>query len=91
MRISLLVNISLFTGELFKGKVDVEKILRPLLKGYQSSLDVKSTVHILEDATEKALDKSKDWTGRFLCILVKHKRIKDDFTDFLNIVKVCNF
>ncbi|CAH0727544.1 unnamed protein product, partial [Brenthis ino] len=73
--------------ELFQGKVDVDKLLNPLLKGYLSSLDTKHTIHILEDMTDKAIDKQKDWIGRFLCKFARHKRIKEDLLDLLNLLK----
>ncbi|KAM3967869.1 leucine-rich PPR motif-containing protein, mitochondrial [Aphomia sociella] len=73
--------------ELFQGKVDVEKVLKPLLKGYLISADIKSTIHILEDVLKKAADKNKDWVGRFLCVFMKHKRIMEDVSDFMELVK----
>lgn len=78
----------MLTGELFQGKVDAELILKPLLKGYLMSSDIKSTIHILEDITAKALDKDKDWTGRFLCVCMRQKKIKDDLTEILHLIKV---
>ncbi|CAK1540253.1 unnamed protein product [Leptosia nina] len=71
--------------ELFHGKVDCEHIIKPLHKGYLISGDLKSTVHILEDMSEKALDKSRDWVGRFLCFFMKSKRVREDVNDVLNI------
>ncbi|CAB3256339.1 unnamed protein product [Arctia plantaginis] len=73
--------------ELFQGKVDAEKLLQPLLKGYLISADVKSTVHALEDITAKASDKNKDWVGRFLCKFMEHKKIKEDISDIVNLMK----
>ncbi|XP_052757762.1 leucine-rich PPR motif-containing protein, mitochondrial-like [Galleria mellonella] len=73
--------------ELFQGKVDAEKILKPLLKGYLISADVKSTVHILEDILKKAIDKNKDWVGRFLCVFMQHKKVLEDISDFLELIK----
>ncbi|XP_032528915.2 leucine-rich PPR motif-containing protein, mitochondrial-like [Danaus plexippus] len=73
--------------ELFDGKVDAELVIKPLLKGFLISSDIKSVIHILEDITAKALDKKKDWVGRFLCALIKNKRVKEDFPDILSIVK----
>ncbi|XP_068626542.1 leucine-rich PPR motif-containing protein, mitochondrial isoform X2 [Battus philenor] len=73
--------------ELFEGKVDTEILLRPLVKGYLISLDVKSTIHILEDVTAKAIDKNKDWVGRFLCVFIKHKKVKVDLSDFMAIIQ----
>jgi hypothetical protein len=75
-------------GELFQGKVDGEKLLKPLLKGYMISGDVKSTAYILEDLKKKATDRTKDWIGRFLCVFIVNKKIKEDLTEFLNLVKV---
>ncbi|XP_026738894.1 leucine-rich PPR motif-containing protein, mitochondrial-like [Trichoplusia ni] len=76
--------------ELFHGKIDNQKLLIPLVKGYLLSSDVKSTVHTLEDMTIKALDKNKDWVGRFLCKFMVHKKIKEDLTDMLNLLKALN-
>ncbi|XP_039757887.1 leucine-rich PPR motif-containing protein, mitochondrial-like [Pararge aegeria] len=73
--------------ELFQGKVDTEVVLQPLIKGYLMSNDVKSTVHLLEDMSAKAADKSKDWVGRFLCGFMRHRRVKEDLSDVLNIAK----
>ncbi|KAG6447060.1 hypothetical protein O3G_MSEX004728 [Manduca sexta] len=73
--------------ELFQGKVDAERILKPLLKGYFTSVDTKSTVHILEDILMKALDKKKDWTGRFLCVFMQHRKVQADLSDFFSLVK----
>ncbi|CAG4977600.1 unnamed protein product [Parnassius apollo] len=73
--------------ELFEGKVDAEILLRPLVKGYLTSLDVKSTIHILEDITSKAADKSKDWVGRFFCVFMRHKKVTEDLSDFMAIIK----
>ncbi|XP_059051022.1 leucine-rich PPR motif-containing protein, mitochondrial-like [Achroia grisella] len=73
--------------ELFQGKVDVEKILKPMLKGYLTTSDVKSTIHILEDVTKKAGDKNKDWVGRFLCVFMQNKRVLEDVSDFLELIK----
>ncbi|XP_049882196.1 leucine-rich PPR motif-containing protein, mitochondrial-like [Pectinophora gossypiella] len=73
--------------ELFEGKIEAEKLLKPLIKGYLISMDTKSTIHVLEDMTLKATDKNKDWVGRFLCHFVKQKQQKGDLIDFLNIVK----
>ncbi|XP_063616303.1 leucine-rich PPR motif-containing protein, mitochondrial [Cydia splendana] len=70
--------------ELFKGKVDMEILLKPLIKGYLISLDLKSSLHILEDGIQKASDKSKDWTGRFLCTFMKKK---NEFGDVFKFVK----
>lgn len=78
----------MLTGELFQGKVDAELILKPLLKGFLISSDIKSTIHILEDITAKASDKDKDWTGRFLCVCMRQKKIKDDLTEILHLIKV---
>ncbi|XP_072940263.1 leucine-rich PPR motif-containing protein, mitochondrial-like isoform X2 [Epargyreus clarus] len=72
--------------ELFPGKVDAEKLLNPLLRGYLTNSDVKSTVHILEDMTSKASEQ-KDWVGRFLCTFMRHSKVKVDLSDFLNLVK----
>ncbi|XP_052737382.1 leucine-rich PPR motif-containing protein, mitochondrial [Bicyclus anynana] len=71
--------------ELFQGKIDAEVVIQPLIKGYLTSNDLKSTVHILEDMTAKSSDKSKDWIGRFLCGFMRHSRIKEDLSDLLNI------
>ncbi|CAK1602353.1 unnamed protein product [Parnassius mnemosyne] len=73
--------------ELFQGKVDAEILLRPLVKGYLTSLDVKSTIHILEDITSKAADKGKDWVGRFLCVFMRHKKVTEDLSDLIAIIK----
>ncbi|VVC95207.1 unnamed protein product, partial [Leptidea sinapis] len=73
--------------ELFEGKVDVELLLNPLVKGYFMSNDMKSLVHILQDMNAKALDKSKDWTGRFLSKVVRSKRSQNDMSDLFNIAK----
>ncbi|XP_045536900.1 leucine-rich PPR motif-containing protein, mitochondrial [Papilio machaon] len=73
--------------ELFEGKVDTDVLLRSVVKGYLISLDVKSTIHILEDVTAKAMDKNKDWVGRFLCVFMRHKKVKEDLSDFMAIVQ----
>ncbi|XP_045459667.1 leucine-rich PPR motif-containing protein, mitochondrial-like [Melitaea cinxia] len=73
--------------ELFQGKVDAELILKPLLKGFLLSSDIKSTIHILEDITAKASDKDKDWTGRFLCVCMRQKNINGDLTEILHLIK----
>ncbi|KAL0850878.1 hypothetical protein ABMA28_006787 [Loxostege sticticalis] len=73
--------------ELFEGKIDAEKLLKPLLRGYLMSEDIKSTVYILEDVLKKAVDKNKDWVGRFLCVFMQHKKVVEDITEFLNLVK----
>ncbi|XP_060804000.1 leucine-rich PPR motif-containing protein, mitochondrial [Amyelois transitella] len=74
--------------ELFKGKVDGEKLLKPLLKGYLTSSDDVCTVHILEDILGKASDRSKDWVGRFLCVFMQHKKVQEDISDFKKLVNV---
>ncbi|XP_038207718.1 leucine-rich PPR motif-containing protein, mitochondrial [Zerene cesonia] len=71
--------------ELFQGKVDAERIIKPLYKSYLMSCDLKSTIHILEDMSNRALDKNKDWVGRFLCQFMKSRRIKEDINDVLKI------
>nr|XP_026486597.1 leucine-rich PPR motif-containing protein, mitochondrial-like [Vanessa tameamea] len=73
--------------ELFQGKVDAEVLLQPLLKGYLISSDTKSTIHILEDVTSKASEKDKDWVGRFLCVCMSKKKVKEDITEVLLLVK----
>ncbi|XP_022130285.2 leucine-rich PPR motif-containing protein, mitochondrial [Pieris rapae] len=73
--------------ELFQGKVDCERLIKPLYKGYLMSGDFKSTIHILEDMTTKASDTSKDWIGRCLCQFMKGKSVKDNVNDVLNIAK----
>ncbi|XP_004930031.2 leucine-rich PPR motif-containing protein, mitochondrial isoform X1 [Bombyx mori] len=72
--------------ELFNGKVDVEIILKPLLRGYLTNGDVKSTVHILEDVLKKGSE-NKDWIGRFLCCFINHKKVMEDLTDFFTLVQ----
>ncbi|XP_075976120.1 leucine-rich PPR motif-containing protein, mitochondrial-like [Anticarsia gemmatalis] len=76
--------------ELFKGKVDTERILQPLLRGYLMSSDVQSTVHTLEDITSKAMDPNKDWVGRFLCKFMQHKKVKEDISDLFELLKGLN-
>ncbi|CAG4954237.1 unnamed protein product [Colias eurytheme] len=71
--------------ELFQGKVDAERIIKPLYKSYLMSSDLKSTIHILEDMSNRALDKNKDWVGRFLCQFMKSRRLKDDINDVFQI------
>lgn len=73
--------------ELFKGKVDAEKLMKPLLKGYLISADVTSTIHTLEDITDKSIEQNKDWVGRFLCKFMQHPKIKTDLTDVTNLLK----
>ncbi|CAH4031371.1 unnamed protein product [Pieris brassicae] len=73
--------------ELFQGKVDCERLIKALYKGYLMSGDLKSTIHILEDMTMKAVDTSKDWIGRCLCQFMKGKHVKDNVNDVLNIAK----
>ncbi|XP_053615995.1 leucine-rich PPR motif-containing protein, mitochondrial-like [Plodia interpunctella] len=73
--------------ELFKGKVDADKLLKPLVKGYLISADNVSTVHILQDILAKASVKSKDWVGRFLCTFMQHKKLQEDVSDFKNLVQ----
>lgn len=74
-------------SEIFKGKIDASKLFKPLVKGYQSSLDVKSTIHVLEEICEKTDEKGRDCVGRFLCEFTKHKNFKQDVAGFKNIVK----
>ncbi|KAH9628360.1 hypothetical protein HF086_015890 [Spodoptera exigua] len=60
--------------ELFQGKVDTEKLLKPLLKGYLISTDVTATIHTLEDISARSIEKNKDWVGRFLCKFMVHPK-----------------
>ncbi|XP_028159068.1 leucine-rich PPR motif-containing protein, mitochondrial-like isoform X1 [Ostrinia furnacalis] len=73
--------------ELFEGKIDADKLLKPLLRGYLMSGDVKSTVYILEDILKKATDNNKDWVGRFLCVFMQHKKVVEDLTEFMDLAK----
>ncbi|KAJ8735797.1 hypothetical protein PYW07_007417 [Mythimna separata] len=76
--------------ELFQGKIDSERLLKPLLKGYLISADIPATIHILEDMTNKTMVKNKDWVGRFLCKFMVHPKIKTDLSDVLNLLKALN-
>ncbi|KAJ8736098.1 hypothetical protein PYW08_006754 [Mythimna loreyi] len=76
--------------ELFQGRVDSERLLKPLLKGYLISADIPSTIHILEDITTKSMERNKDWVGRFLCKFMLHPKIKTDVSDVLNLLKTLN-
>ncbi|CAH0695462.1 unnamed protein product [Spodoptera exigua] len=73
--------------ELFQGKVDTEKLLKPLLKGYLISTDVTATIHTLEDISARSIEKNKDWVGRFLCKFMVHPKVNSDITDVLNLLK----
>ncbi|CAG9796380.1 unnamed protein product [Diatraea saccharalis] len=73
--------------ELFQGKIEANKLLKPLMKGYMMSGDVKSTVYILEDVTLKASDKNKDWVGRFLCTFMQNKKVKNDVKEMLHLIE----
>ncbi|KAL4716909.1 hypothetical protein ACJJTC_012720 [Scirpophaga incertulas] len=73
--------------ELFQGKVDVEKLLKPIIKGYILSKDLKSTVYILEDILKKPMDSNKDWIGRLLCLFMQNRLVRHDLTEFMNLVK----
>ncbi|CAH0405199.1 unnamed protein product [Chilo suppressalis] len=73
--------------ELFQGKIDAEKLVKPLMNGYLMSSDIKSTVYILEDMSLKASDKNKDWVGRFLCVLIQNRKVKNNLVEFLHIIK----
>lgn len=58
------------------------------MKGYLISLDLKSTLHILQDLNSKASDKNKDWVGRFVCNFIKNRKGKGDLQDLISILKV---
>lgn len=77
-----------FTGDLFVGKIEAERLMKALEKGYFTSLDVKSTIKVLEEICKKSSVKSKDWVGRFLCKLMRSKKFKEDATDVKLLVKV---
>ncbi|KAJ2948053.1 hypothetical protein O0L34_g9850 [Tuta absoluta] len=76
--------------ELFKGKIDAEKLIKPLVNGYQISMDPVCTVYILNDISLRALDKNKDWVGRFLCEYLGTKNIKSNFNEFLFLLRELN-
>lgn len=77
------------TVELYQGKLDGEKLMKPLLKAYFTTLDTTSTAYLLEDITKKATEKDKDWVGRFLCEHIQHKKMAADVSDFVKMLKVC--
>ncbi|XP_048489346.1 leucine-rich PPR motif-containing protein, mitochondrial [Plutella xylostella] len=73
--------------ELYQGKLDGEKLMKPLLKAYFTTLDTTSTAYLLEDITKKATEKDKDWVGRFLCEHIQHKKMAADVSDFVKMLK----
>ncbi|KAI5645009.1 leucine-rich PPR motif-containing protein, mitochondrial [Phthorimaea operculella] len=73
--------------ELFKGKIDGEKLVKPLVNGYLISMDPVCTVHILDDMSLRAMDKNKDWVGRVLCEYLGGKNVKSNLNDFLFLLR----
>ncbi|GBP68087.1 Leucine-rich PPR motif-containing protein, mitochondrial [Eumeta japonica] len=72
--------------ELFEGKLETEKLIKPLLKGYLTTLNIDLMVDILQEISKKSKQNEKDWIGKFLFVLVKSRKLQD-LSDFTNLVK----
>ena len=75
------------TGDTYKGHLQSDRLVLPLVVGYVTTREVDNTVKILKEMTARSTVDS-DWTGQFIVNVIMFRKVATEPDQLCSLLKV---